>query len=62
MPGGAAGLTAAGEPPAFPVPPLDLPHYHGVGVATVGQPDAPRTLLDAPGAGAPGNGKEVTGA
>jgi NADH-quinone oxidoreductase subunit H len=28
---------AAGEerqPPAFPTPPMDLPHYHGIGVAT----------------------------
>jgi NADH-quinone oxidoreductase subunit H len=62
-PGGAPGHAEAGEPvagpPGFPVPPLDLPHYHGVGVAPAGQPDAPRTLLDA---GMTGNGKEVTGA
>jgi NADH-quinone oxidoreductase subunit H len=62
-PGGAVGPAEAGEPaagpPGFPVPPLDLPHYHGIGVAPAGQPDAPRTLLDA---GMTGNGKEVTGA
>jgi len=75
-PGGAVGPAEAGEPaagpPGFPVPPLDLPHYHGIGVAPAGQPDAPRTLLDAgvtggsggspPGASSSGNGKEVTGA
>src|SRR5437764_2258481 len=63
VPGGAAGLTAAGEPPAFPVPPLDLPHYHGIGVGEAGRADAPRALLDAPRAGPPASdGKEVTGA
>jgi NADH-quinone oxidoreductase subunit H len=63
VPGGAAGLTAPGEPPAFPVPPLDLPHYHGVGVTPPGQPEASRTLLDAPPGGPPASdGKEVTGA
>jgi NADH-quinone oxidoreductase subunit H len=63
VPGGAAGLTAGGEPPAFPVPPLDLPHYHGIGVGEAGRADAPRALLDAPRAGPPAsNGKEVTGA
>ena len=75
-PGGAVGRAEAGEPvagpPGFPVPPLDLPHYHGVGVAGQGQPDAPRALLDAgvtggsggspPRGGSSGNGKEVTGA
>ena len=42
-PGGAAGQPAAGQPaagPGFPVPPLDLPHYHGVGAIPAGQPDA----------------------
>jgi hypothetical protein len=24
--------AAGGESPAFPVPPIDLPHYHGVGL------------------------------
>jgi len=62
-PGGTAGQAEAGEPaagpPGFPVPPLDPPHYHGVGVAPPGQPGTPRTLLDA---GMTSNGKEVTGA
>ncbi|HEY9240599.1 MAG TPA: NADH-quinone oxidoreductase subunit NuoH [Streptosporangiaceae bacterium] len=40
--------------PAFPVPPLDLPHYHGIGVTvSTGRP-APET--------ANGTTKEVTGA
>jgi NADH-quinone oxidoreductase subunit H len=52
-----------GQPAAargFPVPPLDLPHYHGIGVTPTGQPQgAPggRTLLDA---GVATSGKEVT--
>jgi NADH-quinone oxidoreductase subunit H len=54
----AAG-TAAGAPAAagFPVPPLDLPHYHGVGVVV--PTGAPR-----PGEGdtEAGTVKEVTGA
>ena len=45
--------AAGGENPAFPVPPIDLPHYHGVGVE--------------PASGAPAkvgaaSTKEVTGA
>jgi NADH-quinone oxidoreductase subunit H len=48
--------TAAGPDgePAFPVPPLDLPHYHGIGV----------TVSTEHGAAESGNGttKEVTGA
>ena len=38
------------QPSGFPVPPLDLPHYHGIGVTPAGQPQGPpggRTLLDA---------------
>jgi NADH-quinone oxidoreductase subunit H len=55
--GARAATTPAGaaeDSPAFPVPPLDLPHYHGIGV-TVSTEDA------APGA-ANGTTKEVTGA
>ncbi|MBO0838715.1 MAG: NADH-quinone oxidoreductase subunit NuoH [Actinobacteria bacterium] len=29
-----AGGAEPAEEPAFPTPPLDLPHYHGIGVAT----------------------------
>ena len=76
----AAG-PAGGHPPAspaphttargFPVPPLDLPHYHGTGVPG-GQGEGARTLLDAgvaggaagplPGSGSASNGKEVSDA
>jgi NADH-quinone oxidoreductase subunit H len=49
--------------PAFPVPPLDLPHYHGIGVdpsatsSSVSSPDpSPPPLTEADAA------KEVTGA
>jgi NADH-quinone oxidoreductase subunit H len=49
-----AAAGAAGERgPAFPVPPLDLPHYHGVGVAIPG---------GEPEASPAGPVKEVTGA
>ncbi len=51
--------AAAGDGPAFPVPPLDLPHYHGVGV-TISAGRAVGGPAD-PGAG-DGAVKEVTGA
>jgi NADH-quinone oxidoreductase subunit H len=52
----AAEPETGGAAPSFPVPPLDLPHYHGVGVTA-----SPGELAD-PGA-APRDGvKEVTGA
>jgi NADH-quinone oxidoreductase subunit H len=53
----AAGAEAGAAAPGFPVPPMDLPHYHGVGVTASpgggpGDPDAvPRAEV-----------KEVTGA
>jgi NADH-quinone oxidoreductase subunit H len=40
---------------AYPVPPMDLPHYHGVGVPAGGSPTAMPGPPD-------GTGKEVTGA
>ena len=50
----AAAQAGPGDgPPAFPVPPLDLPHYHGIGVTV-------STEHGAPGA-ANGTTKEVTG-
>jgi NADH-quinone oxidoreductase subunit H len=51
---GQAAAEPAGErAPAFPVPPLDLPHYHGVGVVIPGgEPEASQA----------GPVKEVTGA
>jgi NADH-quinone oxidoreductase subunit H len=44
--------------PAFPVPPLDLPHYHGIGL---GDPASVSTASGGPGA-EPATTKEVTGA
>jgi NADH-quinone oxidoreductase subunit H len=53
----AAEPEAGGAAPGFPVPPLDLPHYHGAGVTTGpgGEPADPDAV---PRAGV----KEVTGA
>jgi len=58
-PAGAPGPGGLGEPAGagFPVPPLDLPHYHGIGVV-VPTGDAPAGH----GAVADGTVKEVTGA
>ena len=43
--------------PAFPVPPMDLPHYHGVGLGFTG------LSVEAPAAGPEDSStKEVTGA
>jgi len=47
----------AGAAPGFPVPPLDLPHYHGVGVA-----GSPGGAAADPDAVARAEVKEVTGA
>jgi NADH-quinone oxidoreductase subunit H len=49
---GEAAGPAGERAPAFPVPPLDLPHYHGVGVVPGGEPEASPA----------GPVKEVTGA
>ena len=53
----AAGAEPGAAPPSFPVPPLDLPHYHGVGV-TAGSGGGPADPDAVPRAGV----KEVTGA
>lgn len=47
----------------YPVPPLDLPHYHGTGVPPSPGGDG-RTLSQQPGGGAAANGaaKEISGA
>jgi NADH-quinone oxidoreductase subunit H len=48
---------AEGVPPsAFPTPPMDLPHYHGIGLTGPSQPAMAGT------AGDDGTAKEVTGA
>jgi NADH-quinone oxidoreductase subunit H len=55
VPGGPGGPAGTGA--GFPVPPLDLPHYHGVGVVVpTGESRAER------GATAADTAKEVTGA
>ena len=50
----AAEAEAEAAAGAFPVPPLDLPHYHGIGVFAEGAP--------VPAGTADSAGKEVTGA
>jgi NADH-quinone oxidoreductase subunit H len=57
----AAASAAGGQPRAFPVPPLDLPHYHGI-TGPPGEHAPSRTLLDTSRAGTVSDGKEVTGA
>jgi len=52
----AADARADAQAPPFPVPPLDLPHYHGVGVFAAGSPAAPAEPTEAAAR------KEVTGA
>jgi NADH-quinone oxidoreductase subunit H len=51
-----AETSAEAEPGAFPVPPMDLPHYHGVGVSPQGSEPPPPPQTQAAAA------KEVTGA
>ncbi len=54
--------AAGGEQPAFPVPPLDLPHYHGLGVpGGSGGMESPQSR-GVPGGRPPAGSKEVTGA
>ena len=52
-----ADASDRGRAGAFPVPPMDLPHYHGVGV----HPEAVRRP-DQPAATEAAAAKEVTGA
>ncbi len=52
----AADVSAETEPGTFPVPPMDLPHYHGVGVAPAGSNPVPAAATDA------ASRNEVTGA
>ena len=58
-PAGAAGAALR----RFPIPPMDLPHYHGAGV-TVGAGDEPPATTGGPGDPVPtanGTSKEVSG-
>ena len=61
--GGVVSTAAAAAPRNYPIPPMDLPHYHGIGVA-VGAEDEPRATTGGPGdPGSTANGasKEVSG-
>jgi NADH-quinone oxidoreductase subunit H len=64
-PAGGLAPAAAGatdDRPAFPVPPMDLPHYHGAGISlSAGAGDGSSGPGD-PRAAANGTTKEVTGA
>jgi len=51
-----ADAEAEAEAASFPVPPMDLPHYHGVGVAPAGHTPVPSGPTEA------ASRKEVTGA
>jgi NADH-quinone oxidoreductase subunit H len=52
----ASEAEAEAEAGSFPVPPMDLPHYHGVGVTPPGSPPVPAAATEA------ASRKEVTGA
>jgi NADH-quinone oxidoreductase subunit H len=65
--GTAVGTVVAAAAPAaprgYPIPPMDLPHYHGIGVA-VGGGDEPRATTGGssdPGSTANGTSREVSG-
>jgi NADH-quinone oxidoreductase subunit H len=47
---------------AFPTPPLDLPHYHGIGLTGSGKPVLAGVTRDDSAGGDDGGTKEVTGA
>ena len=51
-----ADTAAETEAASFPVPPMDLPHYHGVGVTPAGSTPVPSAATEA------ASRKEVTGA
>jgi hypothetical protein len=56
-----AGAGAPDDAQAFPVPPMDLPHYHGIGV-TVSPVTERHQVLEEGTPAANGTPKEVTGA
>ena len=60
-PGTAAAATRSGRV-TYRVPPLDLPHYHGVGVSDPSRPAAAPPAGAVAGAGDSNGTKEVTGA
>jgi NADH-quinone oxidoreductase subunit H len=60
----AGGGAAASRGDGFPVPPLDLPHYHGAGAAGAPRPSAAGETVSSPtdSGASEGTVKEVTGA
>ena len=61
--GSVVSTAAAAAPRSYPIPPMDLPHYHGIGVAA-GSGDDPRVTTGGPsdpGSTANGTSKEVSG-
>ena len=61
--GSVVSTAAAAAPRSYPIPPMDLPHYHGIGVAA-GAGDEPRATTGGPsdpGSTANGTSKEVSG-
>jgi len=61
--GGVVSTAAAATPRSYPIPPMDLPHYHGIGVAA-GPGDEPRATTGGPGdpgSTANGTSREVSG-
>jgi NADH-quinone oxidoreductase subunit H len=59
---GATIVPAASAPRSFPIPPMDLPHYHGVGVTVpAGERPPPSGASGDPGSTVNGTSKEVSG-
>ncbi|HEX9538857.1 MAG TPA: NADH-quinone oxidoreductase subunit NuoH [Streptosporangiaceae bacterium] len=55
-------VPAASTPRSFPIPPMDLPHYHGVGVTVpAGERPSPPGGPGDPGSAVNGTSKEVSG-
>jgi len=59
---GGTVVPAASAPRSFPIPPMDLPHYHGVGVTVpAGERPPPSGRPGDPGSAVNGTSKEVSG-
>ena len=58
----AAGAERPAPTAPFPTPPLDLPHYHGIGLEGSGKPVLAGVTGDEGATGGDGGTKEVTGA
>jgi hypothetical protein len=55
------GVVPGTGPRSYPVPPMDLPHYHGVGLGGQDDPVATPGGPGDPGSTANGTSKEVSG-